>query len=388
MQHLAMTPENDQHGAALGELEHRILHGLACEWEAALYVLDPAHRRLMKQPLLSIRSMRSRWGYWVGSNNEICLNRLLVHKYSWDSVREVLLHEMAHQMSEQVFGAVTEKPHGPAFKKACHYLRANPKASGNHPPLTERIHRNLKPGADKIMQRVQKLLSLAQSHNRHEAEAAMLKAHELIGKYNLALVEQNKRRDFISVFAGKPALRHPREAYNLANLLLDFYFVQGLWAPAFVLEKDKMGRVLEISGTREHIQMAHYAYDFISSFINREWSHYNRAKKLTRRHKTDFAVGIIEGFRSQLAAQSQQKKIQSSRPSRSLIHVSDPMLDDYFAYRYPHTVSIQKKALHQDKTVLKDGIRIGRKMVLSKGIVHKKRGKVKLITEKKERLEG
>jgi len=382
MSHLTQTSANDHHSAARRELEHRFLHGLACEWEAALGVLDPAHRRLMKQPLFSIRSMQSRWGYWVASKHEICLSRQLVHHYSWDSVREVLLHEMAHQMSDQVFGAVSEKPHGPTFRKACHYLRANPKASGSYPPLAERIQHTSNSPEDKIIRRVQKLLSLAQSRNRHEAEAAMLKAHELIRTHNLDLVEKNKRRDFVSVFAGKPALRNPREAYSLANLLLDFYFVQGLWVPAYVLEKDKMGRVLEISGTREHIQMAHYAYDFISSFINREWSHYNHAKKLTQHRKTDFAVGIIAGFRKQLTAHSKRTKKQSNRPSRSVIRVCDPMLDDYFAYRYPHTVSIKKKALRQDKTVLKDGIRIGRTMVLSKGIVHQKKDSLKLISEK------
>ena len=379
---MKMTAENDQHNDAMGELEHRMLHGLACEWEAAIYVLDSAHQSLMKQPLFSLRSMHSRWGYWDGSRNEICLSRQLVHHYSWDSVREVLLHEMAHQMTDRVFGANTEKPHGPAFKKACHFLRANPKASGASPPLAERIQQDSNSPVDKIIRRVQKLLSLAQSHNQHEAEAAMLKAHELIEKYNLDQLEQNKHRNFVSLFAGKPALRHPREAYSLANLLLDFYFVQGLWVPAFVLEKNKMGRVLEISGTREHIQMAHYAYDFISSFINREWLHYNQTKKLTRRRKTDFAVGIIEGFRNQLTANSKQRIPKGNRSSRNIIHVSDPMLDKYFGYRYPHTVNIKKNALHQDKTVLNDGIRIGQKMILSKGIVQKKRGRVKMIVEK------
>ena len=377
-----MRIEKDQHRAAMAELEHGILHGLACEWETALYVLDTNHQRLLKPPLFSIRSMHSRWGYWDPSKNEICLSRQLVHHYPWDSVREVLLHEMAHQMTDRIFDAGSEKPHGPTFKKSCRLLRANPQASGTHPLLADRIHRDLNSPEDKRIQRVQKLLSLAQSRNRHEAEAAMLKAHELIEKYNLDLLDQNKPRNFVSVFAGEPALRHPREAYHLANLLLDFYFVQGLWVPAFVLPKNKMGRVLEISGTREHIQMAHYVFDFISSFINREWSHYNQAKKLTRRRKTDFAVGIIEGFRNQLSDNRAPKKPNSKNTSKAITQASDPQLNNYFAYRYPHTANVKKKALRQDRTVLKDGIRIGQKMILSKGIVSKNKGKKALITEK------
>jgi len=37
------------------ELERRILHGLACEWEDALWVLDSSHEELIRKPLL-IRS--------------------------------------------------------------------------------------------------------------------------------------------------------------------------------------------------------------------------------------------------------------------------------------------------------------------------------------------
>ena len=376
-----MTSGKDPNSIATAEREHRILHGLACEWETALYVLDPAERRRMKPPLFSIRSMSSRWGFWAGSNNEICLSRQLVHNYAWDSVREVLLHEMAHQMSEQVFGAVAEKPHGPAFKAACRSLRANPQASGTQPLLQTRIQHDLDAPEDKIIRRVRKLLSLAQSQHRHEAEAAMFKAHELIEKYNLDLVKQNARRDFISVFVGKPALRQPRETYCLANLLLDFYFVRGLWVSAFVLEKDKMGRVLEISGTRENVRIAHYAYDFIDRFINREWSQYNSANKLAWRRKTDFAVGIIEGFRSRLIDGNKNTNARAASPSYAVIHLSDPELNRYFAYRYPHTASISKKALRRNETVFKDGIRIGRKMILAKGIVHHKNGRAKLLSD-------
>ncbi len=37
------------------ELERRILHGLSCEWEEALWVLDSSHKDLIRKPLL-IRS--------------------------------------------------------------------------------------------------------------------------------------------------------------------------------------------------------------------------------------------------------------------------------------------------------------------------------------------
>ena len=67
----------------------------------------------------------------------------------------------------------------------------------------------------------------------------MLKAHELIAKYNVDLLDAEDRRDVIGIFIGKPALRHPKEDYFLANLLQNFYFVRGLWVSAYVLDREK-----------------------------------------------------------------------------------------------------------------------------------------------------
>jgi len=250
------------------ELERCILHGLACQWEWALWVLDSSHKELMRKPLFSLGNMKNKLGEWSREKREICLSRNLVLNHPWDAVVEVLLHEMAHQFADEVLGASDEPPHGPTFQRACHLLRANPKASDKYEPLDERILRESSKSEDRIMQRVKKLMALAQSQNQHEAEAAMAKAHLLIGKYNVDLLAHEENRNFVSVFVGKPALRHFREEYALSRLLTDFYFVHGIWMPAYVMDKGKMGSVLEISGTIQNIKIAHYVYDFVRQSIN------------------------------------------------------------------------------------------------------------------------
>jgi len=290
------------------ELERRILHGLACEWEEALWVLDSSHKDLIRKPLFSLRDTKSRLGHWSREKREICLSRNLVVNHPWDAVREVLLHEMAHQFADEVLGANNEPPHGPKFQGACHLLRANPNASGKYEPLHDRIFRESSGSEDRIMLRIKKLMALAQSKNQHEAEAAMAKAHELIAKYNVDLLAHEENRDFVSVFVGKPALRHFREEYALARLLTDFYFVHGIWMPAYVVDKGKMGSVLEISGTIQNIKIAHYVYDFVRQSTNSQWDEYNKDNGLNRYRKTDFAMGIIQGFSSKLKSQSETKR--------------------------------------------------------------------------------
>ncbi|NVM22040.1 MAG: DUF2786 domain-containing protein [Desulfobacterales bacterium] len=374
------------------ELEYRILYGLACEWEAALLVLGSSHKDMMRKPLFSLRDTKSRFGHWSGEKREISLSRNLVLNHSWDSVVEVLTHEMAHQFADEVLCARNEPPHGPAFQRACYLLRANPKASGKYKPLDERVVRESSRPEDKIMVRIRKLMALAQSRNQHEAEAAMAKAHQLIGKHNVDILAHEENRNFVSVFVGKPALRHFREEYALARLLTDFYFVEGIWVPAYVMDKGKMGSVLEISGTIQNVNIAHYVYDFVRQSINSQWDEYNKDNGLNRYRKTDFAMGIIQGFSSKLKSQSKgDRKVKdtcplvprSGRRERSLIKIEDHLLKKYVGYKYPRTQSVKAKALSHDHNVVNDGVSVGAKLVISKGITQRGKSRRLLIENKK-----
>lgn len=361
------------------ELERRILHGLACEWEIALETLNPPDKHKMRKPFFSLRDMKGKWGYWAGEKNEICLSRELVLDHPWDTICEILHHEMAHQYAEQALGGHDESPHGPKFKRACHLLRANPKASGSYKLLDERILQYSPSPTDKIMSRVKKLMALAQSQNQYEAESAMAKAHQLISKYNIDILARDEDRHFVSIFVGHPALRHFREDYHLAGLLQEFYFVYGIWVPAYVLSKGKMGSVLEISGTVQNVRIASYVHDFVTRFIDSQWQRYNKKKALNRYRKTDFAVGIVKGFRSKLKLQHTERSGNKGVPG--LIKMEDPLLQEHVDYRYPYTASVRGKALRGHKDVVRDGISIGKKLVISKGITEKKTSR-KLLVDK------
>jgi hypothetical protein len=359
------------------EIERRILHGVACEWEAAIDNLAPAVSKLIRRPLFSIRDLKGQWGNWSPVKQEIALSRNLVMNYPWDSIRDVLLHETAHQIAQQIREGATESAHGPAFKAACAILGIDPVASADYVPLQDRLLGDAPSEQDRRMLRIKKLLALAESKNRHEAEAAMLKAHELIAKYNLDHLDRGAVEDLISVFVGKPALRHPKEAYFLANLIQDFYFVRGLWICAYVGEKEKMGRVLEISGSIENVKLASYVNDFVCNYIDSQWSLYNNAGEFNRFRKSDFAVGVIEGFRSKLTSEAHRPHKIKTR--LAVIRRTDSLLAQYFCYRYPHTVSIRRKLPHQNQTIVEDGRKIGKKLVINKGIRKHHCGRVRLI---------
>lgn len=347
-------------------LDQRILHGLSCEWESARMSLRPDIRRALNEPMFCLYDYKNRLGCWSSGKREIGFSRQFVLNYSWNDIREVLYHEMAHQVALEAFHASLEPAHGRSFLQACRMLKANPKASGTYIPLSRQILETVDSDSDKIKLRIQKLLALAQSSNLHEAESAMIKAHELMAKYEIDQISRKVRRDYFSIFVGKPALRHFREDYSLAHLLMDYYFVKGLWICAYVIDKGKMGRVLEISGTARNIQIATYVFDFICRFIDTEWECYNSDNKLNRYRKTDFATGILSGFRMKLEKEFIDG--DATDKNRSLVKSRDLQLTHYFSERYPRTKSFSRKGGRYHPDVVSDGVKIGKTLVIRQGI--------------------
>lgn len=360
------------------ELENRILYGLVNEWESGCLVLSPDMRNQMRQPLFRLSGMKRCLGYWSREKREISLSADLVLNHPWDAVRDVLLHEMAHQLSTEVLGGADEPDHGPVFQKACHLLRANPKASGNYKTLHERIHDASVSAEDKILVRIKKLMALSESQNRNEAESAMAKARQLIRKYNISDMATRKSREYQSIFLGVPRLRHFREDYYLASLIIDYYFVQGVWISAYVLDKAGMGRVLEITGTVKNLRLSEYVYEYIKSYINAQWDAYNQGNAYNRYHKTDFAIGIITGFRQKL---EEQDDIEKESGRREVIAVDDPKLKQFIRYKYPCLRTTSKKASHRSRRLIDDGMTIGRNLVISKGISESSSGPQYLLKD-------
>jgi hypothetical protein len=350
--------------------DRQVLRGLLAEWENALWLLPESLRRSIKRPLFAIRDMPARLGCWSRNKREITLSREIIGGHRWDDVKEVLLHEMAHQVAHEGLQATSEPDHGDCFQQACRLLRANPAASGTYRPLHVRLHQGEELNdRDRIVVRIHKLMALAESNNPNEAQAAMLKAHELIARHNVDLIAQDLDQDYHSIFLGEPRLRHFREAYHLAHLLQDFYFIQGMWIQAWVIKKGRMGRVLEISGIRKNVQIADYIHAAICRYIDDAWADYRRNRGLNRYRKTDFAVGIIQGFKATLqqASATSSRGVDTHLPAR----IEDNALTRYLAHRYPHVRSISRRGPGHDARILADGTESGRKLIIAKGITRR-----------------
>jgi hypothetical protein len=351
---------NNRHAIEM-DLQRRILHGLAAEWELAWWRLPAAVRNRLRKPQFRIADLKSTWGQWSAPPDTITMSRRLVSDHPWDAIRDVLLHEMAHQIAHVLFNGRVYSPHGDEFDGACRLVGASRRAAGNYPLLHDRLDVAALNDEDRIRLKVKKLLALADSNNPNEAAAALAKARQFMTQYQIASLEAHGgEADYVSVFIGRPALRHTRDHTYLGGLLSDFYFVEAIWVPSWVLDREKVGSVLEISGTPVNVRMAGYVHDYIRRFIDQQWARYTVDRNLTKHRKTDYAVGIVQGFRTQL--EQARCTCESGMASDTLVRAKDPHLAAYMKRRYPRTRTVHTRVSHADAQVTRDGRREGRRL--------------------------
>ena len=348
------------------ELERRILHGLICEWKSAVGLLAPALRKRLALPGFELRDFEKRWAEWHRDRRLMAFSRKLVLNHRWMTVRDVLLHELAHQVTDEVLGG-TDHPHGTRFQEACRLVNADPRAAGDFPSLYEALNTGELDDNDRILLRVKKLLALSESSNRHEAELAMTKVHETIARYNIDLLSGPAHRQYCSLCLGEPRLKQSADEYALSRLLQDYYFVEAVWICAYVVEKERMGRILEISGTTENVKMAGYVYDFLKRTIKDQWQVFKKGRPGKPGSKVDFALGLLSGFSEKLKTQDHQLE-KDSPATYALMKRDDVQLVTYLRARHPRLRKSAGSGRLIDQNVHRAGQAVGRNTILSKPI--------------------
>lgn len=310
------------------ETHRRLVASLEIEWDLAAAGLPPRLRGMVRRPGFAIVPDRRHLGAWVPAPvRAIHISERCIGEHPWYAVVDVLRHEMAHQIVDEVLLA-DDTPHGETFQRCCEALHANPRASGTYPTLDEAVLQGRATEDDRIMARVRKLLALSESPNQHEAESALAKARELMARYQVDVAAP--AAEYVSIVLGEPSHRHSLEDHALASLILVHFSVRTIWIPMAVPATGRVGRALEIMGRRQNVQVAHYVHGVIRHTIDSEWARFRRGRPMGRNGRRDFALGMIAGFRGLL-----EKQERTSPEVAALVHAGDPGLEGYYDQRHP-----------------------------------------------------
>lgn len=332
------------------ELEAALLRELARTWAE----LNHSYfKSAMLPPVLRLGDGGSALGSWQRIPRILELSRDFVLSAPWSSVVEVLKHEMAHQYVHEILRATDESAHGPAFRQVCARMGVDPAASGL--PITR------DPAKAKILEKVENLLALAASDNRHEAENAAALAQRLILKHNVELGDR-AQHNYAFRQIGEPRGRVSEAEHLLAAMLAEHFFVEAIWVPGYRPADGKRGNVLEICGSPENLEMACYVHAFLLGTAERLWEQHKRDRGIVQnRERRRFIAGVMEGFRERL--QSEKRKNEA----RGLVWVGDPGLARFYRARHPHVRSVRLRGQGQSEA-RSHGRAAGRNIVLRRGM--------------------
>jgi hypothetical protein len=324
-------------------------------------------KRRLQRPVLALSDTDARLGRWVAHERTLELSRLLLLEHDWGTVVEVLKHEMAHQFVAEVLGITNESAHGPAFRQVCTERAIDARAAGvparGGAPVSE----------SRVLERVAKLLALAESPNVHEAQAAMAAAQRLMLKHNIDSIAERGARAYAFRHVGLPSGRVPEHERLLALIIGDHFFVEAIWVPVWRPREGKRGSVLEVCGTVENVELAAYVHAFLSQTSERLWAEYKRAHRLkANAERRTFLAGVMAGFRSKLDRQKRDDR------GRGLVWLGDADLSRYFRQRHPH-IRWSRHSCGQRSDAYAHGHKAGREIVLHRGVRQGASGTVRLL---------
>ena len=275
-------------------------------------------------PVLRIDEAAARLGSWSSSSRMLSIAEHHIWEHAWEEVVATLRHEMAHQYVDEVLGG-DGAPHGPAFVQACARLEVDAAATGTPTQGDGETER--------VLRKVRKLLALAESDNRHEAESAMAAANMLLLRYNLSLPSRGSRR-YAQRRLGDSAAALPLRHKLVAAILSEFFFVECIWVLTYNARKDRTERVLEVLGTEANLAMAQHVHDFLHAEVQRLWRRAKGRVTAGRGGKREFIAGVLMGFSDSLRAQRRASE------ARGLVWIGDADLDAHVRKRHPRLRSL------------------------------------------------
>ncbi len=296
-------------------------------------------------------------GYFEAGTYRIALNKTLMYQAKVEVLKNILRHELAHYFTH-IFYPDHQTPHGKEFHEVCRRFGWGHDVSDATIELmkeNESLEGDLK--TEELLNKVKKLLTLAQSDNPHEAELATLKANQLITKHNLQFVE-NENEEFTlytdRVYISKTNNAKMQAVYEILKTFMVF--------PVFNYGKDEV--YLEVSGTKTNVEIAHYVATFLERELENLWEHNKRTFDLKGKiAKNSFFHGVGLGYTSKHQSFKQNLEVSEQK---ALIKIENNLKEQVREF-YPRLSSVGNERQTDSRSLAK-GAEAGRNLSIQAGL--------------------
>lgn len=341
------------------------------------------HEVALERPMFEISDAEVELGGWCGATRTLRISRHLITGYSWAVTQQVLKHEMAHQLCDELFG-IKGGGHGKQFQKGCELLGVMPEYRGHRvlaagaleelagsPKVSKKEHR--------FLSRVEKLLALGRSSNVHEAELAIQKANELIERYHLGQLMSERLPEYTFIVIDRKRKQIGAYQRYICMILQEFFFVQVVFSGLYDPLADTTHKTIEIYGSKENVAVAEYCYYFLENRVTQLWR-VNKAQfgREQRVRKKSFFIGVIQGFYQKLDTQRQVRRNKAeAKENGELVVAEDSRLAAFVALRCPHLRRSSGGSGRVFVDTYQKGMAEGRKISFNRGIPE---GETRLLT--------
>jgi hypothetical protein len=335
------------------------------------------YRLRLATPVIRIQPLISVWANWNPAGRAITLAERLIDDHPWDIVIDILKHEMAHQLVDEGPGgrAPQEGPHGARFQEACRRLGVPSwaaAATGTLPLEIPNWRDNaLAPEEQRLLERVDKLLALAQSTNEHEAALAVERVRELYAKYNLERIRSGATSTHVHCVINQKRRRIPAEESVIFSILNAHFMVRAVFNGLYDARDLCEYKVVELMGTRENVLMAEYVYYFLLKQLEILWREYRLRTSQPATMRRSYMLGALEGFRKKLTASAEAEAggdIAASQSTRALLRRADQQLDKFVAMRFPRLSTRSLGGGRHYRDSFNDGVTDGASITLHRGV--------------------
>lgn len=261
-------------------------------------------------------------GHFNGPYLQIGLNRKLAYSAKDAVLRDILKHELAHYLTYILYGEV--QSHGKEFHEVCERFGFPKEVSLATMNLEES---NLSKVGDlqseKILEKVKKLFSLAQSSNSHEAELATIKANELLLRHHLDYVKDKDE----PIYLDRLLMRKRKDTKITAIYSILKHFIV---KP--VISQGKNSCCLEVSGNLTNVKLAGYVANFLDRELDELWESVRQEHHLSGlQAKNSFFIGVAAGFDQKMQT---SKMNLSGEDQKALVVIEKKLtLDTQMIYR-------------------------------------------------------
>lgn len=351
------------------ETDFLLLQQIGREYDSIcrLYGLD------LVRPVFELLDSTVTLGRWESFRRVLGVSRNLINQMPWNITLEVVKHEMAHQVCDEIYG-MEKLDHGRQFHDACEMLQVKylfRRANTNLEGLQAEIH-NASSYSDDIKEKVKKLLALSQSSNEHESALAFEKARKLMEKHSFIFAEESLEEVVHEVIETKRKRLSLEQSQSMA-LISKYFKLTVISSWQYDPLSQQSFKAFEIVGRRKDVAVAVHCYFFLQQQLASAWKKLSAAQKGKKQsEKNGFMYGMLTGFEEKLAQQFvDETKGEGGfdhEKSWQLTVVNDKDVVEYCRKRFPHLRKARSRTLRLEHDSYSNGFNQGKKLNLYKAM--------------------